>query len=265
MRQVIAMGDGGLDSKSAYVDLYILAQAGKERPKVCFLPTASGDNEGLSKYFINLFERYPCKPTVFKFFAPSTADYADFLMSQDVIYVGGGQSKTMLGVWKEWGADRILRDAYENGTVLSGGSAGSVCWFDQCITDSIPGSLTVMNCLGIIPHSNCPHFASQSRRNSYAKYIMSEEIKAGYAADDFAGIHFIDGEFHRAISGRPYAKVYKCAKVDGQYVQKRLKTKWLDLPDYNQDLVFNTPLFPRRHIKAQESKEIIKDDAGEAV
>jgi dipeptidase E len=242
-KTIIAFGDGGLDSKCAYIDLYILAQAKKKKPKVCFLPTAGADNQGLIKYFYSLYERYPCEASHLSLFNPHTADIKDFILSRDVIFVGGGQSKTMMAIWKGWQVDLFLKEAYENGTVLAGGSAGSVCWFDQCITDSIPGRLSVMDCLGFLHYSNCPHYASYSRRAAYAKHIMSGEIKLGYAADDYAGIHFVNGEFFRAVSGRPYAKVYKCEKIGDRYAQKRLKTKWLGMKEYQQEFIFNSPMF----------------------
>lgn len=242
-KQVIAMGDGGIDAKNPLMDLYILAQSKKPIPKICFLPTAMGDNQGLIRYFMHVFESYPCNPDYFTFFDPRTADIEDFFMSQDIIYVGGGQSKSMLGVWREWGMERIFRAAYENGTILTGGSAGSVCWFDQCVTDSIPGRLTVMGCLGILPYSNCPHFSSPTRRESYSNFISSGEIKAGYAADDYAALHFVDGEFHRGVSNRPASKVYKFSMEDGRLVRKRLKTKFLGVREYQEELIFSSPMF----------------------
>jgi len=244
--QVIAMGDGGLDSQNPLMDLYILAQAKKRMPKVCFLGTASGDSEGYTRFFRQIFDRYPCRTASLALFRPDTSDIRGFIMDQDVIYVGGGQSKSMLGVWREWGLDKILQEACENGTVLSGGSAGSVCWFDQCITDSIPGSLTVMNCTGILPYSNCPHFASMSRRASYAKFIASGEIKGGYAADDFAALHFVDGQLVRGISNRHYAHAYKVSMEDGVFTQERLKTQWLGAKGYQRDYIFNSPMFDQR-------------------
>jgi len=242
---VIASGDGGLDSKSPLMDLYILAQAKKENPKVCLLPTAGGDDQGLIKYFYSLYNRYPCKPSHFSVFNPHTADARSFLLSQDVVFVSGGHSRCMLALWKEYGIDTILREAYNRGIVLSGGSAGSVCWFDQCITDSIPGRLSVMNCLGILPYSNCPHFASTSRRSAYARFVSSGEIGSGYAADDYSALHFVNGSFLRGVSIRPYAQVFKVGLENNTLVQKRLRTKWLGLKSYQEELVFNTAMFNR--------------------
>lgn len=253
MKQILAFGDGMLDNKHPHNDLYILAQTNKKLPKVCFLPTASGDNPGYTKYFMQLFNGYPCIPSYLSFFQPHTADIEDFIMSQDCIIVGGGQSKTMMGVWKCWDFDKILHKAYENGVILAGGSAGSVCWFDQCITDSIPGSLTVMECLKFLPYSNCPHYASKTRRAAYKHYIQNKAIKAGYAADDYAGLHFIDGKLFRSVSSMPSAKTYKVSvDDDGNFIQKRLKTKWL-LHEKYQDLIFNTPAF--EYLKEQQTIE----------
>ena len=240
---VIALGDGGLDGSHPLMDLYILAQAKKPNPKVCFLPTASGDSPGLIKFFYSLYERYPCKPSHLSLFNPHTADIRDFLLSMDVVFVGGGQSKSMLAVWRGWQVDDMLREANENGTILSGGSAGSVCWFDSCITDSIPGSLTVMNCTGIVPYSNCPHFASRSRRASFAKFVASGEIKGGYANDDYAALHFINGKLFRSVSNRPYAKTWKVSMEDGKLSMERQKTDWLGMKENQQKYVFETPMF----------------------
>lgn len=242
-RTVICYGDGGLDGKIPFMDLYVLAQSGKKLPKVCFFGTASGDNMGQTKYFERLFERYPCVTSSLSLFNPHTADIEDFIMSKDVIIVGGGHSKSMLILWKGYGLDHMLRSAYENGTVLSGGSAGSVCWFDQCITDSIPGRLSVMDCLGILPYSNCPHFASETRRDAYGYFVSTGQIKGGYAADDHAALHFVDGKLFRSVSNRPYAKTYKVEMQNGKLVQKRLRTKWLGLKENQDAFIFNSPMF----------------------
>lgn len=254
-KQCICLGDGGLDGKSPYTDLYILAQAKKQNPRVCFLPTASADNHNMIKYFHLLFDRYPCEKSHFEFFNPHTADLEDFFMSMDVIYVGGGHSKTMMGIWKEWGVDKILRAAYENGTVMAGGSAGSVCWFDQCITDSFPGKLSVMDCLGFLPFSNCPHYASPTRNAAYEGFIESKEIKAGYAADDFAGLHFVDGEYFRSISGRKNARTFSVKNIDGKTISTQLYPIYLGNMQNQQDLIFNTEMFQKGEEETSDPEE----------
>lgn len=268
MKQIICLGDGGLDGNNPLMDLYILAQTNKRNPKICFLPTASGDAEGYCKYFKHVFSKYPCIPEVLTLFRPHTADIKGFLMSMDAIFVGGGQSKSMIAVWRGWEVDQILDEANQNGTILSGGSAGSVCWFDQCITDSIPGSLTVMNCTGILPYSNCPHFSSRSRRASYAKFVASGEIKGGYANDDYAALHFVDGELFRSVSNRPYAKTWKVDMENGKFSMNRLKTDWLGMKENQQKYVFGTPMFNRykdvEHEKETSRTSIVKVESKRA-
>jgi len=242
-RTIIAFGDGGLDNRNPLMDLYILAQSNVKTPKVCFLATASGDNQGLINHFYHLFERYPCETSHLALFNPHTADIADFIHSQDIVMVGGGQSKSMMAVWKGWHLDDVLRDAYNRGVILSGGSAGAVCWFSECITDSIPGKLTVMSCLDMLPDSFCPHFASQERRAAYANFIKAGEISAGYACDDYAAVHFVDGKFHRAIGNRPYAKAYHLSMDNDVFQQKRLYTKWLGMKETQEQFIWNTPTF----------------------
>lgn len=225
--QIIAIGDGGINPNIPYVDLYIIAQSDKVKPKVCFLPTASGDGRGYIEHFKETFERYPCKPSYLELFSPSIRDIEGFIMDQDIIYVGSGQSKTMMGIWKEWGVDKFLKQAYDNGTIMAGGSAGSVCWFEQCITDSFPGGLSPMPCLSFLPYSNCPHYGSYERRRAYAKFLLNGGIKAGYAADDGAALHFIDGKLHTSVSSQHHAYTYSVKAEDNQIVQERLPTKWL--------------------------------------
>lgn len=251
--QIIALGDGGLDTEDPMMDLYILAQSKKKEPKVCLIPTASGDNPGLINLFRKLYSRYPCKTSFLTLFSPHINDIEDFIMSQDIIFVSGGHSRNMMVLWKSWGVDKFLFNAYNNGTILAGGSAGSVCWFDECITDSIPGALSVMKCLGFLPYSNCPHFSSKTRRSAYRHFIERKEIKPGYAIDDYAGAHFVNGSLFRSVSSRPYAKTYNVSiKEDNSFSQKRLKTKWLGYKEYQDDLIFKSPTF-------SSDEEIVED------
>src|SRR5690606_14662605 len=122
----------------------ILQSAQKRNPTICFLPTASGDDVGIIHLFMHTFKKYPCVPKYLNILSPNVKHMDDFLLSSDIIYVGGGNTKSMLALWKEWGIDKILKQAYESGIILSGVSAGFVCWFETCITDSIPRTLTPM-------------------------------------------------------------------------------------------------------------------------
>lgn len=125
------------------------------------------------------------------------------------MYVGGGNTRNMLVLWKEWALDAILKKAWEQGIILAGLSAGSICWFEQGVTDSIPGELTGLTCLGFLPGSNCPHYdGEQDRRPSYHRLMQAGKVGDGIAADDGVGIHYLDQDIHRVISSRQHARAY---------------------------------------------------------
>jgi dipeptidase E len=229
-RQIIAMGGGGfmMEPENPLLDQYIIKQAPKARPSVCFLPHASDDAVRNTFRFFKAFSKFDVKLAHLSLFSPETADIESFLMEQDVIYVGGGNTKSMMALWREWNLDDVLCKAYNNGTVLSGLSAGANCWFEQCSTDSVPGAYRVLPCLGILQGSLCPHYDGEGdRRPSLHKFLSEDKIANGYAADDGAATHFIDGEFARAVSSRPNAKVYQVGKVNGQVVEAAIQTHYL--------------------------------------
>jgi peptidase E len=242
-KNIIVLGDGGTDGKNPLNDLYILAQSQKKNPKICFLGTAGGDDLNYTKYFHQLFGQYPCETSDLSVFRPETADIKDFLLTKDIIYVGGGHTKSMLILWAGYGIDLILKEAYDGGITLSGGSAGLVYPARECVTDSIPGQLTVMPCLNILPFSLCPHYASSERRKVYTSFVKEGKISGGYSADDHAALHFVDGQHFRSVSSKPYAKTYKVSLENNKVLQKRLKTDWLGMEKYQQEYIFNSTTF----------------------
>ncbi|MBL8166023.1 MAG: peptidase E, partial [Anaerolineae bacterium] len=174
MQHIIAMGGGGFSMEPANpaLDRYVIEQTGVARPKVCFLSQASGEARDYIINFYKAFTDLDCRPSYLSLFAPHTADVRGFLLDQQVIYVGGGNTKSMLALWREWGLDGILRDAAANGTILAGLSAGAICWFEYGITDSIPGTLTPLPCLGFLPGSCSPHYDGEAlRRPEYQRMI----------------------------------------------------------------------------------------------
>jgi dipeptidase E len=251
-KQIIAAGGDALTDIPLHH--YILAQSDKEKPRICFLPTASGDNEGVIKHFFFLFREHNCTPDYLPLFHNKEADIREFILSQDIILVAGGQSKSMMGVWKEWGVDKFLMEAYENGTIMSGGSAGSVCWFDECITDSFKGTLSPMKSLGFLPFSNCPHYRAHERRVAYRSAILERKMKPGYAVSDGAAIHFKDGKFLRAVSSDSNASSF-FVDIDARGKEEkihseRLPTSWLGSREVQDELIWNSPAF--RHMVSEE-------------
>jgi peptidase E len=211
MSQIIAMGGGGfsMEPDNPLLDQYILDQAGRPRPKICFLPHATDDAVRYVHNFYHAFVKLDARPTYLSLFAPHTADLESFLMEQDVIYVGGGNTKSMLALWREWNLPAILKKACEHGTVLAGLSAGAICWFEAGVTDSIPGRLTPLPCLGFLPGSCCPHYDGEAdRRPAYHRLIRAGQVAPGIALDDGAAAHFRGGQLQHSVSSRPHARTY---------------------------------------------------------
>lgn len=230
MKQIIAMGGGGfsMEPENPLLDLYILAQAEKERPKICFIPTASGDSKEYIEGFYRFFEKQTCTPSHLSLFRPNVTDMEDFLLSQDILYVGGGNTRNLLTLWKEWGIDQIVHRAWEQGVILAGISAGGICWFEEGVTDSNPGGLAAICSLGMLPGSFCPHYdGEEERRPSYHHLLSTRQIKAGIACDDGAAVHFVDAKLWRAVSSRKEAKAYRVYRQQGEIVEEVLDTEFL--------------------------------------
>jgi len=210
------------------LDRYILQQARSSKPNVCFVPTASGDSEGYTQRFYDSLKTLDCVPTDLSLFRSPKQDLESFILQQEVIYVGGGNTRNLLAIWRDWGLDRILQAALNQGVVLAGISAGSICWFEQGVTDSMKAEgsdrLASIDCLGFLPHSHCPHYDGEAnRRPEYHRLMQHGEIGRGWAADDGAGIHFIDGELQKIVSSRPNASAYWVVR-DGNGVHEQTLT-----------------------------------------
>ena len=209
-KQIIALGGGGflMEPENPLLDLYILNQTHKTKPKVCFLPTAAGDSDKIQLNFYAAFTQYSCEPSIFSFFRPPTHDFEDFLLEKDIIYVGGGNTFNMLAIWKAWGVDQTLKKAWENQIVLAGVSAGAICWFEQGHTDSFSvNNLSGIPCLGFLKGSCSPHFDSpqENRRASYTQLITDGKMIPGYGLDDGVAIHYKDDEVYKIVSSRENA------------------------------------------------------------
>jgi len=215
MRQIIAMGGGGfsMEPDNPLLDQYILEQANKARPKICFIPTASGDADSYIEKFYSFFNQQDCEPSHLSLFKPHTRNLEEFILQQDIIYVGGGNTKNLLVLWKEWGLDKILKTAWEQGVILAGLSAGSICWYEEGITDSYGNKLEPLEALGFLTGSHCPHYDGEAeRRPTYRQFVEQGTLQPGIAADDGAAVHYIDQEIKKIVSSRPAAKAYRVFK-----------------------------------------------------
>lgn len=232
-RQIIALGGGGfsMEPDNLTLDRYVLAQAHVENPAVAFIPTASGDSEGYILRFYAAFSGLGCRPSHLQLFS-RTPDLRAYLLSQDVVYVGGGNTKSMLGVWREWGLPEILREACEAGVILAGLSAGAICWFEQGLTDSFAGDLRPLQALGFLPGSCVPHYNGEaSRRPTYHRLLKSGEMRPGLAIDDSAAVHFVNGGVHRVVTSRQGVTAYQVGIRHGVVEEEPLAVDpWNDNP-----------------------------------
>ncbi len=206
----------------------IIKLTGKERPKICYLPTASGDSErGIINWY-ELVHDLPVEPSVQRVWISSynqKVSFEEALLSMDAIIVGGGNTLNMMAIWKAQGIDVVLKKALEKGIVLAGGSAGSLCWFDNGTTDSRPIELSVVEGLGFLPFSHSPHYHSEEyRRPLYHKNIEQGIFQAGYAMDDYSGIIFKNGKPFKVVSlGEEYNSYFVSLK-DGKVVEEKLES-----------------------------------------
>ncbi len=226
-RKIFITGGGGFKSFSKY----IIGLTKKEDPKVCFIPTATGDSlVSISNWFTSC-EDIPIRPFVLKTFINSydtKKTFEELLMGMDAVVVGGGNTLNMMAIWKAQGVDLALRKAYDSGVVMSGGSAGSLCWFQSGTTDSRPIKLSKVDCLGWIKGSHCPHYdAEASRRPLYQELIKKGELPPGYACDNNAGIYFENEQFVKAIALNSTSKSYYVDMVGGQISEKALNMEIL--------------------------------------
>lgn len=208
---------------------YVAQLTGKENPSICYLPTAAADND---RSIVRWYQRaagLPLTPYVLKIFISSYSvdkTFEEVLLSMDAIIVGGGNTLNMMAIWKAQGIDTVLREAYEKGIVLAGGSAGSLCWFDNGTTDSRPKELTIVECLGFLPFSHSPHYSSEkSRRPAYHQNILTGVLDNGYAIDNLAGIVFKNGKVDHVVQMNKKNKAYFVHNKNGKIIEDELKAK----------------------------------------
>lgn len=228
MKQIIAMGGGGcLMEDSPLLDDFILSRAKGSASRVCFVATASGDSDRmLVNFYTALGSR--CQVTHLPLFRRVHTDIAAFLLEQDVIYVGGGNTANMLAVWRVHGVDDALARAYERGTVLCGLSAGAQCWFEAGVTDSFGGDLAPLrDGLGLLAGSFCPHYDGDSKRRPTYETLVSQGMPEGFAADDGAAVHFVDGSLAEIVTSRPQAAAYRVARDGGTVREELLPAHYL--------------------------------------
>ncbi len=231
-RHILAMGGGGFseEPQNTLLDDYVLSLTGKRTPRICFLPTASGDAQEYIDKFDAAFPAKRAKASHLTLFRQCGVPSARaFLLRQDIIYVGGGSTANMLAIWRLHGVDRILAEAWRRGVVLAGLSAGMICWFEHCITDSLgPRPAALTTALGLLQGSACPHYDSQpQRRPVYRRLVATGRMLPGVAADDGAALHFVGRKLTAVVSSRREARAYRVERVANKAVETVLDARYL--------------------------------------
>ena len=228
-RQIISIGGGGFyrDPENLALENYILQQTGAAQPRVAFIPTASAEPDNYLVSFYTAFLKLGCKPSHLSFFK-RTPDLRAYLLDQDVIYVGGGNTKSMLAVWREWRMPELLREAWESGIVLAGVSAGAICWFEQGLTDSWADRLRPLDCLGFLPGSCCPHYDGEAERRPSLHRLLSDGVIAGgIAIEDWTGVHFTGTAIQRVVSAKAGSRAYSLSVVSGSVQEVPFRVEYL--------------------------------------
>jgi peptidase E len=192
---------------------------------VCFLGTASGDSDRYSAAFFRAFAQFDCRPSDLTFFERTVRDLRAHVLEQDVIYVGGGSTANLLAVWRLHGLDAILREAWEQGVVLCGISAGMNCWYEASVTDSFGlGDLAALpDGLGLLPGSACPHYDGEpERRPTFERAIAAGALPPGHAADDSAALVWEGRELREAVASRRGARGWRVDAAGSHPLPTRL-------------------------------------------
>src|SRR3979409_243131 len=229
--QIVAFGGGGFSMEwgNPLLDDYVLSLARVRRPKVCFLPTASGDADHYIVRFYRAFAAPRCEPSHISLFRRETGvgDPRAHLLAQDLVYVGGGSLISLLGTWRAHGIDIALREAWRAGVVLCGGSAGSLCWFSHAVSAFHEGPARRMEALGFLPWSNAVHYEEEPGRRVAFQQAVEDGMPPGYGIGDGAALHFVGTELAGGVSSRPGARAVHGSKAEDGVVERELPVRYL--------------------------------------
>jgi peptidase E len=212
-RRILAMGGGGftMQERTPALDQFVLSLTEKPVPRICFLPTASGDPREQVTRFYERFGNWPCEPTAVSLFhlRRDRVNPVEHLLAQDAIYVGGGSMRNMLAIWREHGVDVAMRTAWERGVVLAGLSAGAICWFEGGVSMS-GGTPEAVAGLGLLAGSLSVHLDGESERLPiYRAAVANGDLPPGYAADDGAALLFAGTHLLECVGSHPGARIVR--------------------------------------------------------
>jgi dipeptidase E len=231
-RRIVAMGGGGfsMEPDNPLLDDFVLSLARSRPPRICFVATASGDSPTYVADFYRAFAARGCATSDIGLFDRRIADVRAHVLAQDVVYVGGGNTASLLAVWRAHGLDAVLTDAWHAGVVLCGISAGMNCWFEQSVTDSFDSSslAPLLDGLGLLRGSACPHYdGEEQRRPTYRRLVAEGVLRDGWAAEDGAALVFAGTELEEVVASRPDAAAYRVQRTAEGVDERRVKARFL--------------------------------------
>ena len=232
-KQIITLGGGGFsdDPGNPMLDLYILAQSGKPKPKICFLPTASNDADDYVEKFYNAYSKLPAVPAHLCLTKGIThaGKLESFIFSHDIIFAGGGSPRLEMKIWRKTGMDRILKKAWRRGIILSGMSAGAMCWFNDIFSDpKDDGNYKRISGIGLLPGSLCPHYNNRGElRKAFGRLIAQGELEDGYGVEDNCALHFTGKELVKVVTAYPEAKAYRVFRTRRKASVRKIKSIYL--------------------------------------
>ena len=197
---------------------FLAGLTGVERPRMLYIGTAMAEDPDAA---LRMYDRFQGLADVsrLEFFPWPPEDLRSVVLDKDLIFVGGGNTANMLAIWRLHGVDALLREALDAGLVLSGSSAGGICWFEKGVTDSFGPQLGPMDCLGFLTGSFCPHWDDEEHRRPVYHSLLRDGFPPGYAADAGVGLHFVDGELREVVASEEGPQAYRVEVRDGEVVE----------------------------------------------
>jgi peptidase E len=233
-RRIVAMGGGGfsMEPENPLLDDFVLSLARRADriPRVTFVATASGDAPAYVADFYRAFASRDCRLSDIALFERRIADLRAHVLAQDAIYVGGGNTASLLATWRAHGLDSVLTEAWHAGVVLAGISAGMNCWFQQSVTDSfhVDELAALDDGLGLLAGSACPHFdGEEQRRPTYGRLVGAGVLRDGWAADDGAALVFAGETLAEVVASRPGAAAYRVERTAEGVRERRVDARFL--------------------------------------
>jgi dipeptidase E len=203
---------------------FLVGLTGRERPRALYIGTAMAETPAAA---LQMYDRFAgiAEISRLEFFPWPPEDLRERVLGAELVFVGGGNTANMLAIWRVHGVDRLLREALENGAVLSGSSAGGICWWEHGVTDSFGAQLAAMDCLGFLPGSFCPHYDDEENRRPVFHGLLQGGFPDGYAADAGVGLHIVNGELRDVVGVDEGTNAYRVEARDGEVVEEPIEAR----------------------------------------